>query len=169
MKWFSYFLLLPLLILLAYIQIIVMPTIKLINGHADILLIFVIAWALQEKGLPAWFPAIVGGLIISLVSAVPLFIPLVTYLFITLFARLIRSRIWQMPILAMLTTTLVGSLLSAILTLLVLQFNGYNLPWELTMNSVILPATLLNLMLSLPVYLLVTDFGQFLAPSEEMV
>jgi len=169
MKWFSYFILVPILILLAYIQIIIMPTIKLINGHADVLMVFIIAWALQEKRLPVWFPAIVGGLIISLVSAVPIFVPLVTYLCITVFARFIRNRIWQMPILAMLSTTLVGSLISAILTLLVLQFNGYNLPWDLTMNSVILPATLLNLMLSLPVYLLVTDFGQFLAPSEEVV
>jgi len=169
MKWFSYFLLLPILVVLAYVQIIVMPTIKLINGHADILLVFIIAWALQERGLPVWFPAIVGGLIISLISAVPYYIPLITYLFITLFARVIRSRIWQMPILAMLTTTLAGSILGAVLTLLVLQFNGYNLPWNTTMNSVILPSVLLNLLLSLPVYLLVTDFSEYLAPSEELV
>lgn len=156
----------PLFGLLAIFQSAVVSRLPLLHGTADLLLIVVIAWALQERVRTAWQWALTAGLIVGYISALNIVIPVIGYLMVTALALLLRQRVWQLPILAMLTVTFVGSLLIYSLTALFLSITGTPLPLLDTLNLIILPSTILNLLLAIPVYALIKDLSEWLYPEE---
>ena len=138
----------------------------LLQGTADLILLVVVAWALQERVRTAWQWAIIAGLIVAYVSAIDSIIPIANYLLVTGLAVLLRQRVWQVPILAMLLVTFVGSLLANLLTVLYLSITGTPLPLADTLNLIILPSIFLNLLLAIPIYALVKDFSEWLYPEK---
>ncbi len=156
----------PVLAFVLMIQTIIISTLPLLSGYADLMLLVLIAWGLQERVRAAWIWAVIAGLMVGTVSALPLFIPVAGYLLITAMTRLLTRRVWQSPILAMFIMTFAGSLVYQGLVMVFLIFNGTALPVSDSLNLVILPATLLNLLLALPVYGIVADLAQGLYPEE---
>jgi rod shape-determining protein MreD len=156
----------PVLILLVMIQMVVVSRLPLLSGTADLVLLVLVAWSLHERVSTAWLWTAVAGLLMSFVSALPLFTPLVGYLLITAIARLLQRRVWQNPILAMFVATAVGSLFYHFMSWFLLSFSGTPLPLADSISRVILPAVLLNLLLSIPVYALVTDMANWIHPYE---
>lgn len=160
------FLAFPILALVLVLQTVVISTLPLVSGFADLVLLVLTAWALQERARSAWAWALIGGTMVSLVSAVPTGIMLVGYLIITGIARLMRRRVWQTPIFSMFLITFIGSLISQGLVMGALIFEGTPLPVLDSLNLVVLPGTLLNLLLALPIYAIVTDIAQWVYPEE---
>jgi rod shape-determining protein MreD len=156
----------PIFILLGIFQSAVVSRLPLLQGTADLVLLVVAAWALQERVRNAWQWALIAGFVIGYISALNMLIPLLGYLLVTGIALLLRQRVWQVPILAMLSVTFVGTLLLNILTAIYLTIFGATLPILETMNLIILPSIILNLLLSIPVYALVRDFSEWLYPEE---
>lgn len=156
----------PVSILLVLIQTVVMGSIKLLSGTADVVLLALIAWAIHERVTTAWEWAIIFGVLVSLVSGLPFMIPLVGYLGITGIAQMLHRRIWQTPILAMFVVTALGTIIQHGLSIFALQFSGSPLDWQEALSLVTLPSMVLNLMLALPVYILITDLANWLHPVE---
>lgn len=156
----------PVLAFVLMIQTIIISTLPLLSGYADLMLLVLVAWGLQEKVRTAWIWAVIAGLMVGTVSALPLYVPMVGYLLITAMTRLLTRRVWQSPILAMFIMTFAGSIVYQGIVMAVLLINGTSLPVSDSVNLVILPATLLNLLLALPVYGVVTDLAQGLYPEE---
>lgn len=156
----------PILALVLMLQTVVVSSLPLLSGFADLILLVVAAWALQGKARSAWIWAIVAGVLVGLVSALPTGIPLIGYLIVTAIARLFRRRVWQTPILAMFLMTFIGSLITQGLAMAGLIFRGVPLPFNDSINLVILPSTLLNLLLALPVYAIISDLAQLVYPEE---
>jgi rod shape-determining protein MreD len=156
----------PLFGLLAILQSAIVSRLPLLHGTADILLIVIIAWALQERVRNAWQWALIAGLIFGYVSAINIAIPVIGYLVAAGLALLLRQRIWQVPVLAMLAITFVGTLFVNVLTALFLSITGTPLPLFDTLNLIILPSLLLNLLLAIPIYALVKDLSEWLYPEE---
>jgi rod shape-determining protein MreD len=156
----------PVLLFLLMIQMVVVSRLPLLSGTADLILLVLVAWSLQERVKSAWVWAVMAGLLVSFISALPVFTPLVGYLVITGIARLLQRRVWQTPILAMFVATVTGSLFYHIMAWFILSFSGMPLPLQDSLSRVILPAVLLNLLLSIPVYALVTDMANWLHPYE---
>ena len=156
----------PLFGLLAILQSAIVSRLPLLHGTADILLIVIIAWALQERVRNAWQWALIAGFIIGYISAINIAIPVIGYLVVVGLALLLRQRIWQVPILAMLAVTFVGTLFVNILTALFLRITGTPLPLLDTLNLIILPSLILNLLLAIPIYALVKDLSEWLYPEE---
>lgn len=157
---------LPLFIVLGIFQSAVVSRLPLLHGTADLILLVVIAWALQERVRSAWQWALIAGLVIGYLSALSLIIPLIGYLLVTGMALLLRQRVWQVPILAMLAVTFIGTLLINIMTAIYLNIIGTPLPILDTLNLIILPSTILNLIIAIPVYALVKDFSEWVYPEE---
>ncbi|HBY06288.1 MAG TPA: hypothetical protein DEH22_00280 [Chloroflexi bacterium] len=156
----------PLFGLLVIFQSAIVSRMPLLHGTADLVLLVVIAWALQERVRSAWQWALIAGMIMAYVSALDNVIPITSYLAVTFLALLLRQRIWQAPILAMLAVTFAGSLLVNIFTALYLSIAGTALPFLDTLNLIILPSIILNLLLAIPVYALVKDLAEWLYPEE---
>lgn len=139
---------------------------QFVNGTADLILLFLAAWSLREEVRNSWLWAAVAGLLISQVSAMPMYAPLLGYLGVVGISKLLQRRVWQAPILAMLIVTLLGSVFQQALYVIILQINGAPISWEQSLDAVILPSVLLNLMIALPMYLLVNDVVARIFPME---
>ena len=72
----------PVMFVLSVLQSTAISRITLINGSADLVLLTVAAWGVKERGFNAFVWALVGGLFISISSAMPFYIPILTYLLV---------------------------------------------------------------------------------------
>lgn len=156
----------PILGIVVLLQTTVLGRLPLLHGTADLMLIVLVAWALQERVTVSWQWTLIGGAMITLVSAMPLLALFASYLMVTGVARLLQQRVWQTPILAMFFTTFVGTILQHLISIVVLQFNGTPLPLGDSLSLVTLPSALLNLILALPVYAVISDLAQWVYPAE---
>lgn len=155
---------LPILGSALMVQSVIVSRLTLLSGCADVLLLIVAAWAVQERVRSAWQWAIVAGLFAGFLSALPWFVPAAAYLLVAALGRFLTRRLWQAPILVMLFLTLIGTLVSQTLTWTVLQLAGRSLPWEDSFRLVILPSALLNFLLAMPVYIFVRDLAALFYP-----
>ena len=165
----SWLISIPILAVVLMLQTVVVSSLPLVNGYADLMLLVLVAWGLQERARSAWIWAIVAGVLVGFVSSLPTGIPLVGYVIVAAIARLFRRQGWQTPILSMFLVTFLGSLITQGLALIALILQGTPLPVDNSINLVILPGTLLNLMLALPVYAIISDLSQLVYPEEVVV
>jgi cell shape-determining protein MreD len=138
----------------------------LLSGTADILLLFLIAWSLQEQVKNSWLWTVITGLIISLISAMPFFTPLIGYLGVVGFSKLLQQKVWRIPVLAMFLIVLVGTIFQQSVYILALQAAGAPITWLQSLDNVMLPSILLNMIFALPMYAIVTDLAGRIYPLE---
>ena len=160
---------LPLLGLLLILQSSLISRIPLLHGTADLILLALLAWSLQKRVQTTWRWVIIGGLLVNLVSALPLGVPLAGYALAAGLALLLRKRVWQAPILAMFLATFAGTLLTQAVAYLSLRVLGSSIPVLEAFNQVFLPSVLLNLLLAVPMYALIGDLASWLHPEEIQV
>jgi hypothetical protein len=156
----------PILLFVLMLQTIIVSTLPLLSGYADLMLVVLVAWGLQERVKNAWVWALVASGMVAYISALPFFVPVAGYLLVMAVARTIRRRVWQIPVLAMFMVTFIGSILYQGLALGILVIGGSNLSLLDSLNLVILPGTLVNLVLALPVHALVVDLAHWVYPEE---
>ncbi|HNS62874.1 MAG TPA: rod shape-determining protein MreD [Anaerolineaceae bacterium] len=148
------------------LQLGIISQLPLLQGTADLILLVLVAWALQDQVTSAWEWGILGGVMVSLVTATPFYVVIFSYLLVILIARMARRRIWQMPLLVMLILTFLGTLVFHLVSIVVFQIMGSNLPLRESLTLVTLPSALLNLLLAFPVYTIVADLAKWLYPTE---
>lgn len=156
----------PILSFLAILQAAIVSRLPLLQGTADLILLVLIAWALQERVRSAWQWSIVGGGVIGFISIIPTFIPVMIYLVITGVALLVRRRIWETPVLAMFALTFAGSFFSQIISALAVSISGTPVPVIDTIKLIILPSLILNLILAAPIYAVIKDLAEWVYPEE---
>lgn len=156
----------PILGFVLMIQLGVVSQLPLLQGKADLMLLVLIAWGLQDPVKSPWEWGILGGIMISLVTATPFYVVMISYLVVILLARVARRRIWQMPLLVMLVLTFLGTLIFHLISIFVFQISGSVLPLKESLTLVTLPSALLNLLLAFPIYTIITDLARWLHPRE---
>jgi len=156
----------PVLVLALMLQTAVISRINLLYGSADLILVILAAWALQERVTTAWQWALVGGVLVAFVSGLPWFVPLAGYLLIVGMARLLQRRVWQAPLLAMFAVSFTGTLMLHIISIFSLRLLGDPLPVGDSFSLITLPSILLNLLLAIPVYAGMRDLAGWLYPAE---
>jgi rod shape-determining protein MreD len=157
---------LPVLVVLVILQTVVVSRLPLLLGSADLVLLALTAWALQERVKNSWIWTIIGGLLVSLISAVPFYAPLIGYLAVTGLARILQRRVWQTPVLAMFVATFLGTLITQGLSILFLKVNGVPIDLQDALRLVTLPSLLLNLILAFPVRAIMVDLAEWVYPVE---
>lgn len=153
------------------LQLAILGRIQLQYGNLDVLLLVVIAWALQKNiGLQdvIWIALFSGGLI-GFISAESFWLVLIVYLLSSLAAFWINNHVWQFSILTMSVCAVLFSLLHLLAFAIWLQFSGANITLAQSMETVILPSVLLAFFASIPVYLIVRELYVWIFPSEEEV
>jgi len=158
---------LPIFSVVLILQSTIISRLQVVNGSADLVLLVIIAWALQERVKRAWVWALIGAGMVAFVSATPLVACFTGYLLAMGLARLLHRRVWQAPILAMFITTIISSLLQHLVTLAFLNLGGSPISITQAFALVTMPSAFLNLILALPVYALVTDFTNLVYPIKD--
>lgn len=165
----AYLISIPVLVVVLMAQLSIFSQLPLLSGTTDLVLLVLIAWSLQEKSQNAWFWAVVGGGLVSIISAIPYGVPLIIYLVITAIIRFGSRRIREFPVLGMLLATIGATFLQHIIEIAILFIAGTQLPFSQSVVLVTLPSILLNLFFALPVYALVTDLARRIYPIEVQI
>lgn len=154
----------PILGVLLLLQTAVISRFPLLHGFADLVMLAVIAWALQKRVQTAWQWGIIGGLLVGIVSGLPFWATLAIYLLAVSVALALRKRVWQAPILAMFIATFGITLLAHFISIVAVRITGTSLPLLQTLNLITLPSMILNLVLAIPTFYLLADLAKFLYP-----
>lgn len=155
------------LLVLYILQTTIFSQTPLLSGTADLILLFIAAWSLQTQVKNSWLWAFISGLLISIVSAMPFYTPLIAYISIVGISKLLQSKVWRTPIFAMFIVTLVGTFLQHAIYIISLQITGAPISWGESVDMVILPSVLLNLIFALPIYAIASDLAGRAYPLEE--
>lgn len=158
----------PVILLSVILQSAVISRIYLLSGIADLPLVLLAAWALQENVESAWHWAVAMGLMVGFVSGLPWFVPTLSYLLIVTAAQILQKRVWHAPLLAMFSVTFLGTIIINLLSFFVLRISGARLPVEDVLGLVILPGVLLNMLLAIPVYAVMRDLARWAYPAPEV-
>lgn len=158
----------PVILLTVILQSSVISRVYLLSGSADLPLVMLAAWALQDGVDSAWHWAIATGLLIGFISGLSWVVPVAGYAIVVLLAYLVQRRIWQAPLLAMFSITFLGTIIVSILSAGVLRFTGVELPMSDVLGLVMLPGVLLNMLLAIPVYAVMRDLARWVYPAPEV-
>lgn len=158
----------PLIALAVILQSSLVSEIQLLNGYADLPMILLAAWALQERVESAWHWAAVTCLFVGFVSGLPWIIFVLGYFGIIFIARALQKRIWQAPLLAMFSVVFTGTILMHVLSFGTLTILGTPFTLSEVVTLITLPTLLLNMLFSIPIYTLMRDLSYWVYPAEVM-
>lgn len=158
---------LPVLFILIVLQTTLVSQMTLLSGCADLILLWLAAWGLQKQVRSTWFWTATAAISIAYISAIPWFVPLLVYPFVTLMAKNINRRIWQSPLVMIFVVTIIGSLVENGLAFVALIFKGMSISLHTAMVEVILPSMMINLLLALPIFTIARDLAQWVYPLED--
>lgn len=142
---------------------------SLLQGPADLLLLVLLAWMLQEPAKADWRWGVLAGLILSLFSSLPFWVPLLGYTLTALIVRLFETRVWQNSLLTLFTAIVAGTLCIQASTLMYLWLNADQIDILEAFNLVTMPSIILSMILALPIYALLGELTRLLIPSAEDV
>jgi hypothetical protein len=158
---------LPLFVLAVILQSSVVSQIKLLSGYADLPLLLLAAWALQERVKSAWHWAALACVLIGFVSYMPWLVFAIGYFAVVFIAQTLQKRVWQAPMLAMFSVTFFGTLFFHLLSFIVLRVLGTPFAFSDVMGLITLPSLLLNMLLSIPIHGMMRDLARWVYPLEE--
>jgi hypothetical protein len=158
----------PVILLTVILQSAVISRVYLLSGSADLPLVMLAAWALQDGVDSAWHWAIATGLLVGFISGISWVVPLAGYIAVVVLAYLFQRRVWQAPLLAMFSITFIGTILVSFLSVGALRFSDVDLPISDVLGLVMLPGVLLNMLLAIPVYAVMRDLARWVYPAPEV-
>lgn len=159
---------LPVILLTVILQSAVISRVYLLSGIADLPMVMLAAWALQEEVDSAWQWAIATGLLVGFISGISWLVPIAGYLTVIVMARVFQRRVWQAPLLAMFSITFLGTVILSVLSIASLRISGVDLPISDVLGLLTLPTVLLNLLIAIPVYAVMRDLARWVYPSPEV-
>ena len=158
----------PVIFLAVILQSAVISRVYLLSGIADLPLVMLAAWALQDGVDSAWQWAIATGLLVGFISGIAWFVPVIGYVAVVVMAYLFQRRVWQAPLLVMFSITFMGTVIVSLFSVAVLRLSDVRLPFNEVLGLVVLPGVLLNLLLAIPVYTVMRDLARWVYPAPEV-
>src|SRR5512140_1986386 len=110
------------ILLSVLLQSAVVSRVYLLSGLADLPVVMLAAWALQDEVDSAWHWAAAAGLLVGFISGISWIVPVLGYIIVVALAQIFQRRVWQAPLLAMFSITFLGTILASVLSLVVLRF-----------------------------------------------
>ncbi len=158
----------PVILLAVILQSSIVSRITLLTGTADLPLVMLAAWAMQDDVETAWHWAIATGVLVGFVSGLSWVVPLASYILVIVLAQVLQRRVWQAPLLAMFSVTFLGTIGLSVFSLVVLRFSGISLAIADAFGLVTLPGILLNMLLAIPVFAVMRDLARWVYSSSEV-
>ncbi len=156
----------PILALTIIIQSTIISRVPLLQGTADLMLLVVVSWIIRERVKATWEWVIMAGLMMGFVSELPFWLPVLAYLLIGGLSLFIKQRVWQAPILALLTATFFSTLILHALSFIVLRVGGTPFAFLDVFRLIMLPSLLLNMLFAIPVFGTISEISNWVYPAE---
>jgi hypothetical protein len=145
---------------------VVISTLPLLNGKADLILVVVVTWMLSEHLPFTWEWPLVASLLVMFSSALPKFAPILIYFLVAGLAYYLKKRVWQTPLLMLFITVGIGSIIENVISILALKMYGNPFSWMDAIVLVSIPSLIMNLLIALPVHGILSDLANWLYASE---
>jgi len=158
----------PVIIFAVILQSAIVSRVTLLSGIADLPMVMLAAWAMQDDVDTAWHWAIATGILVGFVSGLSWLVPVLGYLVVVALAQILQRRVWQAPLLAMFSVTFLGTISLSIFSLVALRFSGIPLGVADVFGLLTLPSILLNMLLAIPVFAVMRDLARWVYPSPEV-
>jgi len=158
----------PVILLAVILQSAIVSRVTLLSGIADLPLVMLAAWAMQDEVETAWQWAIATGALVGFVSGLSWIVPVLSYLVVVALAQALQRRVWQAPLLAMFSVTFLGTIGLSVFSLVALRLSGVPLPITDVFGLLTLPSILLNMLLAIPVYAVMRDMARWVYPVSEV-
>jgi rod shape-determining protein MreD len=158
------FLSLPIMMLVAALEVTVMPQISFLGGRPDLVLLVVVSWALNSTLEQAVLWAFVGGICKDLLSSAPLGTSVVGLILIIFAIHVIREQLFSVGIFTLIWVSLIGTVIQEFSILIILLLTGYQpefasqLGYGIIVDQFrlfIVPTIVYNLIGIIPVYVIV--------------
>lgn len=158
----------PVLALIVVFQSAVISRLNVSNGTADLILLVLLAWALQAPDRKVLWWALIGGIFVSIITATPFPAIISGYLLITYLASAIKIRLWNIPILTMILASFLGTIITLTINYLSISIFKARLPFADSFFQVIIPSCALNMFLGIPIFLIIKDIVDSIYPEEKI-
>lgn len=142
----------PLLVGVAAVQVSLLPHLTIVGVRPDLMLLVIISWSLLRGTAEGMLWGFVGGVCLDFLSGAPFGVSTLALLVVSFLASLGEVRIYGTHIILPLSTIFLATIAYDFIFLLLLQMLGRPVPWVESTVSIVLPSTLLNVFLMLPVY-----------------
>lgn len=135
-------------------------------GTADLILLVLVAWALQSPNKQVLWWSFIAGIFTSVITAAPFYSVILGYVLVAFLAIILRSRLWNIPILTMILVTFLGTITVLLCTFAGISLTMTSLPFALSFTKIILPSCALNMFLGIPIFLIIKDIVDWVYPKE---
>jgi len=158
------FLSVPIMMLVAALQVTVIPQISFFGGRPDLVMLVVVTWALNSTLEQAVLWAFVGGICRDLLSAAPIGTSIIGLLLIIFAIHAIREQLFSVGIFTLIWVSLVGTVIEELTILIILLVSGFQpefanqLGYRVIIDQFrlfIVPTIVYNLIGIIPVYIIV--------------
>jgi rod shape-determining protein MreD len=157
---------LPIIAFLVIVQTSIISRLNISFGQADLVMLFILAWCLQDKNRVGVWWAVAGGIMMSFVSAVPWYAYLIGYVMIAIISKVLQKRLWNIPILTMVVLSFIGTMIVLVISFVFVSVTQIQLPIHDSLVKVILPSSALNMILSIPIFIIVRDLVNMVYPAD---
>ncbi len=148
----SLYLCVPLLVGVAAVQASLLPHLTIVGVRPDLMLLVIVSWSLLRGTGEGLLWGFVGGLCLDFLSGAPFGVSTLALLIVSFLTSLGEVRIYGTHVILPLSTIFLATIAYDFTFLLLLQMLGRPLPWVASAVSIVLPSTVLNTFLMLPVY-----------------
>jgi hypothetical protein len=156
-----------LIVAAALLQLTLVTRITLLQGSADLVLLIMISWMLLAGNQPDWKWGLPAGLMLGYASALPDWVLVIGYVGAAGICQLLKQRIWQGQLLALLSATVLGTLCIHMITLSYLFISAHPIDALEALNVITVPSVLLNLIFILPVHAIMNELNKLINPTEQ--
>lgn len=157
----------PILTLALILQSAILSQITLLQASADLVLVVVASWIIQERVKAVWEWAVIAAILVGFVSELPWWGYLIGYLALAGIGSVLKRSVWRAPLLALFTMVFVGTLVMQGLIFVLLRVLGTAIDPLQAFNLIILPSVLMNLLLAIPVNGLIREVAAWFYPEEQ--
>jgi rod shape-determining protein MreD len=157
----------PVIALLVIIQSSIISRLNISFGQADLVILAIIAWALNEKKNAIYWWALFAGILQCIISAVPFYLYVFGYLTITVGAVFIRKKLWNVPVITMILMSFIGTIVILGLSFMVISLTVTPLPLRESIINIIIPSAAMNMVLGIPVFIVMKDLASMVYPVRE--
>jgi len=158
------FLSLPIMMLVAALQVTVMPQISFWGGRPDLVLLVVVSWALNSTLEQAVLWAFVGGICKDLLSAAPVGTSVIGLVLIIFAIHAVREQLFSVGLFTLIWVSLIGTIVQELTIFIILMFSGFQPEFASQFGYgviieqfrlFIVPTIVYNLIGILPIYIIV--------------
>ena len=131
------------------------PVLDNTRGQLGLVMLFVICWSIRSDLSDSLFWAFVGGLMLDMLSILPLGTTSAAFIVIVFVANGIVRQLFRVRVLFLVAITPIATIFLTTYTLLALALLGYSYDFPSVIRLILIPSMIYNLIAVIPVYAVV--------------